>query len=60
MGGVRFASVARICREWLKEKKERGNSFDGVDSEVSCFHEEGEWEEELGLDIFVICSCGGS
>ena len=52
-GGVGFASVVRICWEGLKEGKGRGKSFDGVESEVRRFCEEGGWEEGLGVDIFV-------
>ena len=52
-GRVGFASVARICWEGLKEGKGMGERFDGVDSEVRRFIEEGEWEEELGMGIFV-------
>ena len=54
-GGERvcFASVARICCEGLKEEKCRGKRFDGVDSEVCRFREEGGWKEESGVEIFV-------
>ena len=55
MGGGRvgFASVVKIFREGLKEGKGRGERFDGMDSEVRHFHEEGRWEEESGVEIFV-------
>ena len=52
-GRVGFASVARIYLEGLKEEKGGGERFDGVDSEVRHFHEEGRGEEESGVEIFV-------
>ena len=36
----------------MKEGKGRGERFDGVDSEVRRFLEEGGWEEDSGLGIF--------
>ena len=44
-GGVGFALVARVCWEGLKREEGRGEVFDGMDSEVRRFIEEGGWEE---------------
>ena len=45
--------MARICREGLKGGEGSGERFDDVDSEVRRVCEEGGWDGESGVGIFV-------